>query len=115
MIGASAQNGTSMPNIYSYNGALTHASDTHTWNDQANTVNLMTLNSSGDVGAIRNVVATGTGTFSGISATNGLTMATNYVAANFVPTVGMVKIVASNRWLFTVTSVSTNPLVQINP
>jgi len=40
-------------------------------------------------------------------------LATNYNASNFIPVPGVVKIVCSNNWLFTVTPWKTNALLQI--
>jgi hypothetical protein len=51
-----------------------------------------------------------------VAVTNGLAfVGTNYVAANFVPVAGQVTLVPSNNWLFSVTAMRTNPVVQIAP
>jgi len=47
--------------------------------------------------------------------TNGMSMATNYVAANFTPIPGQVIFASSNNWLYAVTVTKTNPFVQIAP
>jgi len=49
------------------------------------------------------------------TATNSFMLPTNYVAANFTPVAGMVKIVSSNGVLFKVTQLSTNLLSQDIP
>ncbi|HYG98863.1 MAG TPA: hypothetical protein VD837_07000 [Terriglobales bacterium] len=40
---------------------------------------------------------------------------TNYVAADFIPTPGMVKLVPSNNWMFSVSATLTNAAFQIAP
>lgn len=50
-----------------------------------------------------------------IAVTNFIAMPTNYVAANFVPVSGMVKLVTSNDWMYSVTLLATNRAFQINP
>lgn len=55
-----------------------------------------------------------TGNGAGLSNTT-VCLATNYNPSNFVPTPGVAKFVASNNWIFVVTTTRTNPVVQINP
>lgn len=50
-----------------------------------------------------------------VTATNFIAMPTNYVAANFAPVSGMVKLVTSNDWIYSVTTLTTNRAFQINP
>lgn len=50
-----------------------------------------------------------------VTATNFIAMPTNYVGANFAPVSGMVKLVTSNDWIYSVTTLTTNRAFQINP
>jgi hypothetical protein len=46
---------------------------------------------------------------------DGPVMLTNYVASNFTPIAGDVKMIPSNNWMYAVTFVSTNAAFQIQP
>jgi hypothetical protein len=48
-----------------------------------------------------------------LTASNFLSLPTNYVAANFTPVAGQVKLVPSNNWMFAVSPTATNAAFQI--
>ena len=61
-----------------------------------------------NAGIYGSLVASNITAAASLTATNFLALPTNYVAANFVPTAGLVKIVSSNGAIFSVTELSTN-------
>jgi hypothetical protein len=62
MIGASAQNGTAMPNWYNWNGESTFGANTHTWNNEANSATLFKIvNNSGNAVVTINTTTNTTG------------------------------------------------------
>ena len=86
------------------------------WSGPKNITNGFEIYTNGANGLVPNV-----GFFPGdyfansVNATNWFSLPTNYLAANFIPMPGTVKIVASNNWLFTVTPWKTNALLQTQP
>lgn len=72
------------------------------WNNQANSVNIATMDNSGNFGVVAS------GSFREVYATNFIALVTNYSGANFSPTAGLVKFVASNSVIYAVSSTKTN-------
>lgn len=78
----------------------------------------MRLAKSGILTLETNLVVSGAGTISGNGSgvTNTFNLqSTNYIEANFTPIAGMVKLVASNNWMYSVTPWATNQAWQIQP
>ncbi len=50
-----------------------------------------------------------------VISTNGFSQLTNYIASNFTPISGQIKMVISNNWMFGISDHSTNALFQVQP
>jgi hypothetical protein len=91
------------------NAAASGSLSIYTVPDTGNLVERMRIN-----GAL--LSTTTPASFAGsVTFTNGAICPTNYVAANFAPVSGSVKVAFSNNWAYAITEIATNRIFQINP